>query len=73
MIPIGEKTTSIKQHHSVTMGPKNWKLGERSEHLKCSVSESRVGPKLRKLEGFFFLGREYGELGIKNSELYMKQ
>ena len=47
------------------MAPKNGKLEKRSDHLQLSIFGRRIGPKLKKLQGVFFPGREYGELAIK--------
>ena len=54
------------------MTPTKWELGECSESRKLSVFEHRVGPKLKKLEGFF-PGEKYRELAIKKSEYSTKQ
>ena len=48
------------------MAPTKWELGECSESRKLTAFEHRIGPKLKKLEGFF-PGEEYGELTIKKS------
>ena len=60
-------STSAAQFHAVNIAPKNLKLEECYEPRKLSVLERRIGPKLKKLEGFLPVG-EYGELASKKSE-----
>ena len=50
---ICDKTTSTTQRHAENGAPKNWKLGECLSPLKLTVFGRRIGPKLKKLEGFF--------------------
>ena len=69
---ICDRTTWTTQRYAVSMAPKNWELAEFSESRKLSIFGFRISPKLKKLEGFF-LGREYRELAIKNSEQSMKR
>ena len=49
------------------MAPKNWKLGKGPKRLQLRVFDRQVGPKLKKLKGFF-PGGECGGLVIKKSE-----
>ena len=58
---------STTQRQVVSITPKNWALGEYSEPQSLSVFGRRIGPKLKKLEGFF-LEEEYGKSKINKSE-----
>ena len=51
------KTSLTTQRHTVSIEPKNWKLGECPERLKLSVFGLRVGLRSKKLEGFLFQER----------------